>query len=183
MLDQMFSLEGTDIDSQSAKIISEELNKLSSQKFDYIKYRQAIKGMTALKIDEETAIQSTLMTASTMNVTVDDIRNSAQFFSQLLDDEAKKFAQATIHHYQEKVEAKKHEIEQTSKRIVELEEQIKNIELELQQLRKSIGVMQSEIESNELKNSDKKLKFTNTINRIKSYILHDISLLQNRSFK
>ena len=40
--------------------------------------------------------------------------------------------------------------------------------------------MQSEIESNELKNSDKKLKFTNTINRIKSYILHDISLLQNR---
>ena len=89
MLDQMFSLEGTDIDSQSAKIISEELNKLSSQKFDYIKYRQAIKGMTALKIDEETAIQSTLMTASTMNVTVDDIRNSAQFFSQLLDEEAK----------------------------------------------------------------------------------------------
>ena len=37
MLDQMFALEGTDIDSQSAKIISEELNKLNSQKFDYIK--------------------------------------------------------------------------------------------------------------------------------------------------
>ena len=40
MLEQMFNLETEGIDLPSAKLISEEISRNNSQKFDYIKYRQ-----------------------------------------------------------------------------------------------------------------------------------------------
>ncbi|MBK9962299.1 MAG: hypothetical protein IPP06_13500 [Saprospiraceae bacterium] len=99
-------METEGIDLPSAKLISEEISRNNSQKFDYIKYRQAVKSLKSMNMDENTAIQSTLTTASTMGVSVDDILASAESFKNIVQNEEAKFIQAMHAQYKTRVEDK-----------------------------------------------------------------------------
>jgi len=179
MLEQMFNLETEGIDLPSAKLISEEISRNNSQKFDYIKYRQAVKSLKSMNMDEMTAIQSTLTTASTMGVSVDDIAASAESFKNIVQNEEAKFNQAMHAQYKLKVEDKKHELSDKEELIKINEQKIKALKDENDLLKSKLEGIQEEIKLNDQKIQHKKSVFEKTILKIQEWINNDLTQLKS----
>ncbi|MBK9995187.1 MAG: DUF2470 domain-containing protein [Saprospiraceae bacterium] len=178
LLDQMFELEGIELDQLSIKFLSDGLGTQTGDKFDYIKFRKAIKALKAMNMDHHTAVQSTLATAQTMSVNALDINKSAQKFLELIDSEEHKFNVALQRQSVQKIEEKKialdesiKKIEESKKRLVELNELILSEEKRQIELRESIERNQSLLlEKNQL--------FHNSIEKIKNLVKEDLNSLK-----
>ena len=179
MLEQMFNLETEGIDLPSAKLISEEISRNNSQKFDYIKYRQAVKSLKSMNMDENTAIQSTLTTASTMGVSVDDILASAESFKNIVQNEEAKFIQAMHAQYKTRVEDKKHELHEKEELIKINNQKIKELQEENELLKSKLDGIQEENKLNDKKIQNKKSVFEKTILKIQEWISLDLSQLKS----
>ncbi|HRI00248.1 MAG TPA: hypothetical protein PK006_04275 [Saprospiraceae bacterium] len=178
MLDLMFDQSEIQGDAQSLKLIGVSISQKTGQKFDYVKFRQAIYSLKKMAMDENTSIQSTLATAKTMGVQTSDIIQSAGQFGELLTEEEKKFNEALQKQTNEKVQSKKQELESIHSQIQQLKESIEKIQKQVSELEKSAPALELEINSNEKLIESKKENFNNTIHNLKQLIQNDILLLQ-----
>lgn len=177
LIEQMFDISEKALDQVSIKFLSEALNSQAGDKFDYIKFRKAILALQKMNMDKNTAIQSTLTTASTMGVNQSDIKASALKFMSLLDNEILKFDAALQKQAFMRIDEKKSDIqtsikaiEDANKKIQELTELIKREEL--QQIN-----LQEEIDKNQTLLDKKKQEFHQVTLEVKNLINEDINSL------
>ncbi|HOJ91998.1 MAG TPA: hypothetical protein PLH86_12895 [Saprospiraceae bacterium] len=124
LLEQMFELETIGLDQMSVKFLSDGLGSQAGEKFDYIKFRKAIKALKGMNMDMTTAIQSTLTTASTMGVQSSDIYQSASKFLDLIDSEEHKFNVALQRQSVNKIDEKKIALDESKQKILEIKNKL-----------------------------------------------------------
>ncbi len=62
--------------------------------FDYLEFRQSLKGLEKIVVDEATRYKSAFATASTMGVTMDRLVETADYYAKILDKERDHFVKA-----------------------------------------------------------------------------------------
>jgi len=107
--------------------------------FDYIEYKQAIKGTDGMGMSEEMRYKSAFAVAKTMGITSDYLIKTAQAYLGVLEKEDKKFMSTVERQIQQHVGQRKN-------MLVKLEQTIKQKTQQIEQLKKEIGEHQKLLE-------------------------------------
>lgn len=143
--------------------------------FDYLSFKQSIKNLAEMELDQATSFKSAYATASTLGVTKDKIVNSAKKYLNALKGEKSSFADALNNQLHTKVDGKKKEAK-------ELKLKIKEYEQKIAQMKKDIAIFQKKIDTVDEAMSQAKAKilatkerFENTYDSLESEITEDIN--------
>ncbi len=123
--------------------------------FDYLEYRRSLKSLAALPMEESIKFQSAFATASTMDVTLEKLLDSIEFYKKVLLNEKDNFFKASKQQYAQNVEGRIKEKQAVS-------DLIKEKSLAIQKLTEEIRAHQAHMEElNKLvENAEAKIKET-----------------------
>ncbi|MDX1912665.1 MAG: hypothetical protein SFV22_14330 [Saprospiraceae bacterium] len=160
------------------EVLAAALEKNNQEGFDYFEFRQALKNLAKMPMDEPTRYQSAYAMAQTMGVTPAKLVESAQHYLAVLNGEQARFSEA---HAQQKAklignreeEAKNIEaaIQQKAEQIRQLTEEIEQAKLRSEQIRQEISDSTVKIEST-------RADFEATFASVVAQIQHDMSKIQ-----
>jgi hypothetical protein len=123
--------------------------------FDYFEYKRSLKSLEKLPMDEATKYQSAFATAATMDVTLDKLVGSVEFYKKVLKQEETNFLKASKEQYLLNVENKKSDIERITNLIKEKSQKIQILTEEIREHQKT----QEEL-TFFISNADTKIKAT-----------------------
>jgi len=149
--------------------------------FDYFEYKRSLKSLEKLQMDEATKYQSAFATAATMDVTLDKLIASIEFYKKILLQEETNFLKASKEQYTQKVENKKADITKISNLIKDKSQKIQLLTDEIREHQKSqeqmteyINVAESKIKTTEnnfrYSLEDLTTQMENDLNKLKQYI-------------
>lgn len=181
------ALEGEYIDDEGNlddKIIEELLlvvEKNNIEGFDYFEYKQSLKALEKMPMNEATKYRSAFATAATMGITLEKLLESAEFYLGILDSEDEKFTTSSEKQRKENIGGKeqkilelKASIEEKRLEIQRLEKEISKNEGQISDLERDVKVERVEIEKtrNNFKVSFDYLRkqFTDDISKMKQYL-------------
>ena len=146
--------------------------------FDYLRFKQSVKSMQDMDIDEDTSIKSAFVTASTLGVTKTKLINSTKFYRNILKKEREQFAEAMQNQLKQKVEAKKVEAEKLAIKIEDYKKKIKKMQEEMELYQEKIDSVDTEMESARQKIEQTRDKFENTYHSIIEIIDDDSAKIE-----
>jgi chromosome segregation ATPase len=124
----------------------------SSAGFDYLKFKQSVNALLKMNMDENMAIKSSFMTASTVGLSKEKLQKTADESIEVLMTEKNQFTkalekqvkeridlrQSESQQYQEKIQKHKQQIEQLQKEIAQFEERILSTTKEIDEAKERI---------------------------------------------
>jgi hypothetical protein len=120
--------------------------------FDYLEYRRSLKSLAELPMEESIKFQSAFATASTMDVTLEKLLDSIEFYKKVLLNEKDNFFKASKLQYAQNVEGRIKEkqtvsdlIKEKSLMIQKLTEEIRAHQAHLEELNKLVGIAEEKI--------------------------------------
>lgn len=134
-------------------------SKYTSGAFDYIKFKQSVLSLLKLNMDIPTSYKSAFATASTMGLTKESLLKSVDKYYYTLENEKESFAEALLKQRETKVEGRKSEVSELTKKISDHRHKIKELEREIEIFQNRIDTVDQDVESAELKITDTKEKF------------------------
>lgn len=146
--------------------------------FDYIEFKNAIKSLDKLPLDEKTKFRSAFATAETIGATVPKILESIEFYQKILAKEESEFTKAINGQLSAKVGDKQQEVEKFSKMIVDKKAQIKKLTEEIDRHQKHINDVKSEITHNTLRIEQTRKDFETTYYKLKYQINEDVKKIK-----
>ncbi len=149
--------------------------------FDYFEYKRSLKSLEKLPMDESTKYQSAFATAATMEVTLDKLIASIDFYKKVLRQEEANFLKASKEQYTLNVENKKADITKISNLIKDKSQKIQLLTDEIREHQKSqaelteyINVAETKIKTTEnnfrYSLEDLSTQMENDLNKLKQYI-------------
>lgn len=123
--------------------------------FDYFEYKRSLKSLEKLPMDEATKYQSAFATAATMDVTLEKLIASVEFYKKVLNQEEVNFVKASKEKYTLNVDNKKSDIERIANLIKEKSQKIQMLTEEIREHQKT----QEEL-MHFIGNADSKIKAT-----------------------
>ena len=149
--------------------------------FDYFEYKRSLKSLEKLPMDEATKYQSAFATAATMEVTLDKLVASIEFYKKILLQEETNFLKASKEQYTLNVENKKTDISKISNLIKDKSQKIQLLTDEIREHQKSqeeltqyINLAETKIKTTEnnfrYSLEDLTLQMENDLNKLKQYI-------------
>jgi hypothetical protein len=177
---ELMEKEGV-VDNTIIELLFAEVEKKNRDGFDYFEYKQSLKALDKMPMNEVTKYRSAFATASTMGVTLKVLLESASFYLEILEKENKKYSNTFEKQIKEKVgekeekiiqlkttiEEKKTLIKKLTEEIYEHENQIKDLKYNVKDSKKEISLAQNtfKVTFNYLK-----AQFTEDITRMKEYL-------------
>lgn len=163
----------TGLDEKSVAFLTKALAKKNLPGFDYLEFKQSLRALAALNMDEETAVKSAFATASTMGLTKEKLNKSITHYKKVLSDERDQFELALQNQTSKKVEGKKKEVETLRGQIVKWEEQMKKLQEQILKSQQTIDTADSAIEAEVNKIQSTKEKFEHTYRSVVNQIEKD----------
>lgn len=163
-----------DFDKKSADFLSKALASHATGGFDYIKYRQALKAMEQMGLDEPTAFKSAFATASTMGLTKSGLVKSAKQYLSVLMAEKGKFDDALNNRVKEKIASKSDMVLKLEQRIEEMKNKIEELEAKVAEYQNKIDVADDSLEAEKAKIEKTQKNFETTFNAFVNIIEEDI---------
>jgi hypothetical protein len=142
------------VSDKFVEVLAAALEKNNQDGFDYFEFRQALKNLAKMPMDEATRYQSAYAMAQTMGITSGKLIESAQHYLGVLNGEQTRFSEA---HAQQK-----------SKLIGNREEEAKNLELAMQQKAEQIRQLTQEIEQAKLRSEQIQKEISESTVKIES---------------
>ena len=165
----------------NAKIMDKLLGVIADNNlegFDYIEFKNAIKALDKLQMDEKTKFRSAFATAQTIGVTVSKILDSVAFYQKILAKENNEFAKVLNQQVASKVGNKQKEIEQYSKMIVEKKKQMKKLADDIEKHQKHIDLITSKIEKDTVSIEKTRSDFDTTYHKLTYQIKEDVKKIK-----
>lgn len=128
-----------DLDTRSAQFLMKAMESNNMPGFDYIEFKQSLRVLISMNMDESTAFKSAFATASTMGLTKQKLLETATHYKQILQKEKGQFDIALKNRFQQRVGAKIEENKRHEGRLKQIEDQIKRLENEILQVKKQIS--------------------------------------------
>jgi archaellum component FlaC len=146
--------------------------------FDYFEYKRSLKSLEKLPMDEATKYQSAFATAATMDVTLDKLVGSVEFYKKVLKQEETNFLKASKEQYQLNVENKKSDIERITNLIKEKSQKIQILTEEIREHQKTQEDLTSFISNADTKIKATENSFNLALNDLLSALENDIIKLK-----
>jgi hypothetical protein len=146
--------------------------------FDYLEFRQSLKGLEKIVVDEATRYKSAFATASTMGVTMDRLVETADYYAKILDKERDHFVKAAGEQSVNLIEKRKQELQLLLKGMGDKKKQIEQLQQELLSGEDKIKTIQESIDGAALKIESTKQKFESSFRFLKDQITADIERIK-----
>lgn len=146
--------------------------------FDYMEFKQSLKSLAQMPMDEATRYQSALAMAKTLNATPVSLLQSAAHYLNVLKIEENKFEQALAKQKEERIGQKGAEQERLKAVVNEKTEMIKKLSLEIEKHKKELDALQKEMEDAAKKVETTKNDFIASYNSLVAQIQTDIDNLK-----
>lgn len=165
------------VDQSILDTLFKSLTENNLQGFDYFEYKQSLKTLRGM-LDEQTAFKSAFATAATMGITKEKLLETANFYVKVLAKEKEKFDEAARSQGGGAVDAKKKEIELTTKSISDKSEQIRKLTDEISAAQTKINELNAFVLQAENKIAETSKNFIASFNTINSEINTDIEKIK-----
>ncbi|MGB0863087.1 MAG: hypothetical protein ACPGXZ_09215 [Saprospiraceae bacterium] len=143
--------------------------------FDYLEFKQSIKSLSAMPMDEETRFKSAYAMATTMGATSDYLIKTAQHYVDVLQKEEDKFENAMKQQVSGKIGQQQQQIEGMEKLVAEKAAQIKKLTEDITQTQQKIEKSKASISDATSKISATKHNFIASYNLLRSQIESDVN--------
>jgi|SRR5687768_5566131 len=121
------------------------LQSSNQEGFDYLEFKDFLRSLANVPMDDSTRFKSAFATAQTMGATKDKILSSARTYMELLAKEENKFQEALNGQRDKNLTGKHNEIKKLEQVIQEKQAQIEQLKADLENHRKQIGSLENEI--------------------------------------
>jgi len=170
----------SDLDEKSVLALLKAIkNNFDNTNFDYLNFKQAVKSLSKMDMDEVTAYKSAFISASTMGMTKDKLKKSAETYSDILDRERESFATALLAQKSRKIEGRKAEVTEFKQKIEGHKNKIKQLEREIEIFTDRINSVDQDVELAEKKIEGTKEKFLTVYKVLSDEITKDITTINN----
>jgi len=154
------------------------INKNNQEGFDYIEFKQSLKSLASMNMDEQTKIQSAFAMAKTMGATKPLLLKTAKYYLGILEKESTKFNAAVSNQIAKQVNSKKEKQKDIELSIDNKLKQIDRLSKEIEQLKVDQHKTTNAIVSSENKVLKTKNDFQSTYALLKMKIHKDIELIE-----
>ena len=170
--------EGGAVTDKFVQILLGALEKNNQQGFDYFEFRQSLKNLAKMPMDEVTRFHSAYAMAQTMNVTPAKLIESAQFYLNVLMGEQSKFNEAHAQQRAKLIGNREDEVKNLEAMILNKTEQIKQLTQQIEEHKRNSEQIRSEIGESTVKIENTKADFEVTFNSVAGQIQEDIAKIQ-----
>jgi uncharacterized coiled-coil DUF342 family protein len=143
-------------DEKFLDILVDLLEKNNQEGFDYLEFKQSLRSLKGVGLDEKTRYQSALAMAQSMGVKLEELFNSAESYLKILSNEENKFREV-VKGQRQRLESEKKsqpaelekQIGERDKKISELKKEIDNLKKELEKVHNDLVERQHKIDQTE----------------------------------
>jgi predicted transcriptional regulator len=146
---------------------------------DYLEFLGALKAMEKIPLDEKMKIQTVLATLSTKGLTAQKIKESADYYKKVLQDEQKQFYIELSSQIETQLKSKEKDIADIQKQNTTKSEQIARLTKEINDNQSKIADLQAHIKDAESKIKTAESNFNKTYDYIVSQINTNITKINN----
>lgn len=142
--------------------------------FDYLEFKQSLKSLEKMPMDEQTRFQSAFAMAQTMNATPAQLVKTANHYLTILKREEKKFGDALVNQRAKQIGDKEQQLAQYEESAKNKTEQIKKLTQEIEKHQKAIDRIKQEVAKASVKVESTKNDFEASYDLVVSQIAKDI---------
>jgi hypothetical protein len=143
--------------------------------FDYLEYKNSLKSLEKMPMDEQTRYQSAFAMAKTMGATPDKLVAAAGHYLKVLQSEEKKFEQALVNQRKRQIGGREQQIKDLENGIKQKTAHIKKLTQDIENSQKQLNAIKSEISGAVVKVENTKNDFIASYNAIVSQIQKDVA--------
>jgi uncharacterized coiled-coil DUF342 family protein len=167
------------VSTKFTKVLLKAIEKNNMGGFDYLEYKNSIKSLSKMDMDEETRFKSAFAMAQTMGASADKLIKSANYYQKVLTQEKVKFDEAAKQQMEVKVNSKKAEIEKWEAEIKAKTKQIESLKKSIDDLRKKANSVSESLDSEARKVQGTQRDFVATFNNLYNQIGADLTKMNN----
>jgi len=162
------------LDDKSISFLTDALEKNNLPGFDYIEFKQSLAALSAMNMDEATAMKSAFATAATVGLTKKKLLDTAAHYKKILDGEKVKFGNAMQNQMTKNIAGKQKEVETLKAQIVKHQAKIKELEEQISKYQNTIDTADEKINAAKSKIDGAKEKFEFAHQSVMNQIEKDI---------
>ncbi len=166
------------VDDKFLEVLFAALDAKNKEGFDYMEFKEFLRSLANVPMDDNTRYQSAFATAKTMGATRENILSSAQEYIAILAEEQTKFQQALAGQKEKNLTAKHDEIKQVEQSIREKEEEIEKLKSEIEGHRDQITQLEGEINEASLRLGETADNFDATYQALLGQIQEDVNNIE-----
>lgn len=155
-------------------VLFQAMERANVDGFDYLEFKKALQNLAKMDMDEATRYRSAFAMAQTMNATPDSLVSTAGHYLSALQREEQQFEQALAKQEQQRIGARRQQLEQLEQEAAAKSEQISRLQAEIdalqeqqQEIRQSIREAATRVEQTK---NDFIVSYERLVNQIRSDI-------------
>jgi hypothetical protein len=160
-------------------VLFDALEASNQQGFDYMEFKDFLRSLANVPMDDATRYKSAFATAQTMGATRENIINSAKQYLNVLAREQTKFQEALQGQKERNLTGKQEEIKNLEQTIKNKEAEIEKLKADLDAHRQTIGNLEKEINSASEKLGQTANDFDATYQALLGQIQEDIRQIES----
>ena len=162
------------VNDKFTEVLFSAMERDNQEGFDYLEFKQSLRSLEKMPMDEATRYQSALAMAKTLGANPVLLQQSAAHYLNVLKVESNKFESALNKQKEEKIGQKINQADTLKNTIKEKEEMIKKLNAEIEAHRKQAEQLQQELQGAAQKMETTKNDFVASYNVLVSQIQLDI---------
>lgn len=166
------------VNDKFVEILASALEKNNQDGFDYFEFRQSLKNLAKMPMDEQTRFQSAYAMAQTMGVTSGKLIESAKHYLDVLNGEQTRFTEAHAQQKAKLIGNRESEAANLEASMLQKAEQIKQLTQEIESNRQQSERIRKEISESTVKIETTKSDFQATFTSVFAQIQDDMSKIQ-----
>lgn len=159
-------------------VLLEAMEKANLPGVDYLEYRQSLKSLEKMPMDEQVRYQSAFAMAQAMGATPQKLMESAGHYLDVLKSEQSKFDQALRNQTSERIGNRQEMLQNLDNSIKQKAEQIKQLTTEMEQHRLEMEKLQKEVQDATTRVEITKNDFNASFNSVVAQITSDLESMK-----
>lgn len=166
------------VSDKFVEILAAALEKNNQEGFDYFEFRQALKNLSKMPMDEATRFHSAYAMAQTMGMTPAKLVESAQFYLNVLSNEQARFNDAHAQQRARLIGNREEEVKNLEATMLHKAEQIKQLTQQIEEHRQRSEQIRREVNESTVKIENTKADFEATFSSVTGQLQDDIAKIQ-----
>ncbi len=167
-----------EITNKFLEALNSAIQSKNIEGFDYLEFKEGLKSLEKMPMDEATRFQAAFSMAKAMGATAPKLYESGAFYLKVLDDEYSKFTEALRGQQNNNIEGKKTEIKSINEGINQRMQQIQVLQNEITNFQQKIKILEQDVAESAKKIETTRSNFDTTFQSIRSGISNDLELIK-----
>lgn len=165
-------------DPRFIDVLTQAMEDQNLKGVDYFEFRQSLQSLDKMPMEEQIKFHSAFAMAQSMGATYESLVQSAKYYLQVLDDENKKFNQIFQKQHQEQVASREVLIQETTKTIDDLKQEVADILEKIEQKEQEILKIKEELVQAKNRMETAEQHFETAYQYLYSAILSDLEKME-----